>query len=72
MARARKSVLTVRDRDDILREVEEKSKVWILMGKEELAERIKERCFYSVDPEKYTKEDLLRTLFLLHMKRMVS
>lgn len=68
----RKSSLTKEARRNIYNKVSQESAIWLEDTKEKLAERIKELCFYSIDPENQTHEQLLRDLFIMHMKRMIG
>lgn len=68
----RKSSLTKEARRNIYNQVSQESALWLTDTKEKLAERIKAVCFFSIDHETQTHEQLLRTLFIMHMKRMIE
>ncbi len=72
MAKLRKAQLTKEARQDIYEMVAHKSMFWLDQTPEELAAECKAMLHFSVDHEGKTREQLLRTLFLAHMKLMIG
>lgn len=72
MARTRKTVLTVKDRQAIYEETVDQSMNWLLMDNEELSKVLTRLNGFESGGSEKTKEQMLRYLFLVTMKRMIS
>lgn len=70
--RPRKSQSTIADRQAIYEQVVEESMEWHSLTIEQVAEKLQVFYQFKIITEGRAKEQLIRSLFLQHMKRMIS